>query len=204
MYQIMRRDHSSHTPGSGQFPLVRGQGCEVIHWTRAGVKAYVIALIVGMVTWSVPSWASAQTIGDEPEMERLRVRAEDAIANDDPETAAMNMGRAALMAQLLAKTHREDLSAFRLFQSAETLFRSQEHGYRAMALFRRAGGQLPASSGVCGSLSLAYNSVQRTISTLDPGEPMQGPCAAKVIQFREAATDWVTVIDSMVADYQCQ
>jgi hypothetical protein len=200
----MRRDHSSNTPGSGQFPLSRRQGCDVIQWSRAGVGVYLIALIVGMVAWSVPSWAWAQTIGDEPEMERLRVRAEDAIANDDPETAVMNMGRAALMAQLLAKTHREDVLAVRLFQSAETLFRSQEHGYRAMALFRRAGGQLPASSGVCGSLSLAYTSVHQTVSALGHEEPMQGPRAAKAIQLREAATDWVTVIDSMIADYQCQ
>ena len=33
---------------------------------------------------------------------------------------------------------------------------------------------------------------------------MQGPRAAKAIQLREAATDWVTVIDSMIADYQCR
>lgn len=201
---MMRQDHSLNTLLSGPLPLARAEGCEVTPWMRAGTRAYLIALIVGMIAWSVPSWAWAQTTGDEPEMERLRVRAEDAIANDDPETAAMNMGRAALMAQLLAKIHREDVSAVRLFQSAEILFRSQEHGYRAMALFRRAGGQLPASSGVCGSLSLAYNSVHQTISTLGPEEPMQGPRAAKAIQLREAATDWVTVVDSMIADYQCQ
>jgi hypothetical protein len=77
-------------------------------------------------------------IGNEAEMDRLRGKAEEAMANDDPEGAAMNMGRAALMAKLLAKTHHEDVSAVRLFQGAETLFRSQEHGYRTKALFRRA------------------------------------------------------------------
>jgi hypothetical protein len=30
------------------------------------------------------------------------------------------------------------------------------------------------------------------------------PLAAKAIQLREAAIDWVTVIDSMIADYQCR
>lgn len=170
----------------------------------AVMSAYLITMIVGAVAWSGPGWAWAQTIGDEFEMERLRVRAEDAIANDDPEAAAMNMGRAALMAKFLAKTHHDDVSAARLFQSAETLFRSQEHGYRAMALFRRAGGQLPASSGVCGSLSLAYASVQQTVSALGQEENVPGHLDAKAIQLRGAASDWITVIDSMIADYQCR
>jgi hypothetical protein len=146
---------------------------------------------------------AAQVIGNEAELDRLRGKAEEAMANDDPEGAAMNMGRAALMAKLLAKTHREDDSAVRLYQAAETLFRSQEHGYRAMALFRRAGGELPASSGVCGSLSLAHSSVQQAIFTLGHDDNLPGSLAAKAIQLREAATDWVTVIDSMIADYQC-
>jgi len=147
---------------------------------------------------------AAQVIGNEAELDRLRVKAEEAMANDDPEGAAMNMGRAALMAKLLAKTHHEDGSAVRLFQGAETLFRSQEHGYRAMALFRRAGGQLPASSGVCGSLSLAHGSVQQAMLTLGHEDNPPDPLAAKAIQLREAAIDWVTVIDSMIADYQCR
>jgi hypothetical protein len=33
---------------------------------------------------------------------------------------------------------------------------------------------------------------------------MPGPLAAKAIQLREAAIDWVTVIDSVIVDYQCQ
>ena len=152
----------------------------------------------------VVNLVAAQVIGNEAELDRLRGKAEEAMANDDLEGAAMNMGRAALMAKLLAKTHHEDDTAVRLFQGAETLFRSQEHGYRAMALFRRAGGELPASSGVCGSLSLAHNSVQQAILTLGHEDNPPGPLAAKAIQLREAATDWVTVIDSMIVDYQCR
>jgi len=170
----------------------------------AMARIYLISLIVWSIAWSVTGWTRAQTIGDEFEMERLRVRAEEAVANDDPEAAAMNIGRAGLMAKLLAKTHQEDVSAVRLFQGAETLFRSQEHGYRAMALFRRAGGQLPASSGVCGSLSLSHSSIQQAMATLGHENNPPGPLAAKIIQFREAAADWGTVIDSMIADYQCR
>lgn len=154
-------------------------------------------------TLVVINMVAAQVIGNEAEMDRLRVKAEEAMANEDPEGAAMNMGRAALMAKLLAKIYQEDGSAVRLFQGAENLFRSQEHSYRAMALFRRAGGQLPASSGVCGSLSLAHSSLQQSLATLKSEDHAPSPFATKAIQFREAATDWGTVIDSMIADYQC-
>ncbi|MDP1946156.1 MAG: hypothetical protein Q8L77_01535 [Nitrospirota bacterium] len=152
----------------------------------------------------VINMVAAQVIGNEAEMDRLQGKAEEAMANEDPESAAMNMGRAALMAKVLAKTHQEDVSTVHLFHGAETLFRSQEHSYRAIALFRRAGGQLPASSGVCGSLSLAQQSLQQALTTLNDEKNAAGPVAMKATQLRETATDWVTVIDSLIADYQCR
>lgn len=171
--------------------------------TRAATLICVLCLCCGG-TLVVANGVAAQVSGNEAEMDRLQEKAEDAIGNDDPEGAAMNMGRAALMAKLLAKTHQADASAVRLFQGAETLFRSQEHSYRAMALFRRAGGQLPASSGVCGSLSLAQHSLQQALATFTDENNAPGSLAAKAIQIREAATGWVTVINSMITDYQCR
>lgn len=147
---------------------------------------------------------AAQVIGNEAELERLRGKAEDAMANEDPEGAAMNMGRAALMANVLAKTHHEDVSAVHLFQGGELLFRAQEHSYRAMALFRRAGNQLPASSGVCGSLALAQHSLRQALAMLNDENSARSPRAATAAQFRATATDWETVIDSIIADYQCR
>lgn len=171
--------------------------------THAAKLMHVLCLCCGAAL-AVVNVVAAQVIGNEAAMDRLREKAEEATANDDPEGAAMNMGRAALMAKLLAKTHQEDVSAVRLFQGAETMFRSQEHGYRAMALFRRAGGQLPASSGVCGSLSLAHSSIQQTVSALGEEDKAPNPLAAKALQLREAATDWAIVIDSIISDYQCR
>ncbi|TKB33544.1 MAG: hypothetical protein E8D51_06665 [Nitrospira sp.] len=163
-----------------------------------------ILCLSGGIALALVNMVAAQVIGNEAEMDRLQGKAEEAMANEDPEGAAMNMGRAALMAKFLAKAHQEDISAVRLFQGAEPLFRSQEHSYRAMALFRRAGGQLPASSGVCGSLSLAQQSLQQALATLNDDNNTPGPVATKATQLREAATDWVTVIDSLIGDYQCR
>jgi hypothetical protein len=142
-------------------------------------------------------------MGDEAELERLRVKAEDAIASDDPEGAAMAMGRAAMMAKRLGLLNRNDGAASRLYQGAESLFRSQEHGYRAMALFRRAGGQLPASSGVCGSLALAQGSVQHALTDLTAEDPPPDALKERAKRWRQSADDWITVVAAMIADYQC-
>ena len=166
-------------------------------------NACLIGWTISAITWcAVPSgWT--QTIGDEAELERLRVKAEDAIASDDPEGAAMAMGRAAMMAKRLSQVNRNDGASSRLYQGAESLFRSQEHGYRAMALFRRAGGQLPASSGVCGSLALAQGSVQHALSDLAVEAPRPSALVERVKQWRETADDWVTVVAAMITEYQC-
>jgi hypothetical protein len=161
--------------------------------------------LIGLATLAItciaePAWP--QAMGDEAELERLRVRAEEAIASDDPEGAAMNMGRAALMAKRLGLLSRDDDASIRLYQGAESLFRSQEHGYRAMALFRRAGGQLPASSGVCGSLALAQGSVQRALLDLSSESP-PAALVERATRWRETADDWVIVVAAMHTDYQC-
>lgn len=145
----------------------------------------------------------AQVTGDEAEMNRLRVKAEEAIGNDDPEGAAMTIGRAALMAKRLGQLNADNHSAARLYRGVESLFRSQEHAYRAMALFRRAGGQLPASSGVCGSLALAQASLEHAQADLAEESTTPPPPADQTKQWRDTADDWTVVVSSMLTDYQC-
>ena len=146
----------------------------------------------------------AQVTGDEAEMNRLHVKAEEAIGNDDPEGAAMNIGRAALMAKQLGRLNASDPTAVRLYRGAEALFRAQEHSYRAMALFRRAGGQLPASSGVCGSLALSQASLEHALSDLAETAPPPAALAEQAKDWRDTADDWTAVVASMLTDYQCR
>ena len=164
---------------------------------------WLIGCMVVAVISSTVGVGQAQTVGDEAELERLRVRAEEAISSDDPEGAAMAMGRAAMMAKRLSLVNKNDGEAARLYQGAESLFRSQEHGYRAMALFRRAGGQLPASSGVCGSLALAQGSVQHAIFDLSAVATAPATLTDRAKRWRDTAEDWTTVVAAMVTDYQC-
>ena len=96
----------------------------IVH--RAVMLKPIVCLIgctISAITWSPagPGWT--QTIGDEAELDRLQVKAEDAMASDDPEGAAMAMGRAAMMAKRLSLVNRNDGTSARLYQGAESLFR---------------------------------------------------------------------------------
>lgn len=165
---------------------------------------YLTCVCFCLVTLSLLVEVSlAQLTGDAAEMDRLWIKAEEAMGNDDPDGAAMNMGRAALMAKRLGLLHKEEPAVLRLYQGAEALFRSQEHGYRAIALFRRAGGQLPASSGVCGSLTLAKSSLHRAQSDLSSETPPPDSLIDHAKQWREAADNWSTVIASIIGEYEC-
>ena len=161
----------------------------------------VFAIFLGLVYGS----AYAQVMGDEAELDRLRIKAEDAMANDDPEGAAMSMGRAALMTVHLAKRE-GDPSRAKMFLGAEHLFRSQEHGYRALALFRRAGDQLPASTGVCGSLQLAHTEALQSLQIFDEPLRAEQPDPRTIhhaSDLHQTAENWVTVLSSMHTDFQC-
>ena len=158
----------------------------------------LLAVISMTVAWTLISAAFGQVMGEEAELERLQHKAEEAIANDDADGAAMNMGKAALMAGQLA-SRQKDAGRTQWYRGAESLFRAQEHTYRALALFVRAGGQLPASSGVCGSMKLAKQSLGKAITLLVDADPGDG----RLQHLHTIATEWVKTIDGMTADFHC-
>ena len=169
---------------------------------QRGLEQVALLLVLGIFLF--PPLLYAQVMGEEAELARLRAKAEEAIANDDPDSAAMNMGRAALMAAQLAK--KQDGFRREIYKGTESLFRAQEHTYRAMALFRRAGNQLPASSGVCGSLALAQGSLGHAVSSVAE-LPAPAPALRLIedaTQLKESTENWQTVIESMSNEYQCR
>lgn len=150
----------------------------------------------------LPALAPAQVVGEAAEMERLQARAEEAIANGDAEGASMHMGKAALTAARLA-AHADSPDRRRDYKAAEALFRAEEHGYRALALFQRAGGQPPASSGVCGSLALARQSLGHAQEWLGPEADGAAPPAPFRRGLRAAAVQWAGTLDGLRTDFQC-
>ncbi len=160
-------------------------------------------LTVALIVCAAVS-GQAQVMGEEAELDRLRAKAEEAMGNDDAEGAAMSMGRAALMAAQLSKRQAEPASR-QTFTAAEHLYRSQEHGYRALALFRRAGGALPASAGVCGSLQLAQLELRHAQDALSRPDDAEGKNSASPRRkaAQQSVEDWSIVLDSMQGEFHC-
>jgi hypothetical protein len=149
-----------------------------------------------VVFWYCAGAVFAQVMGEEAEMDRLQTRAEEAMANGDPDGAAMNMGKAALMASQLVK-RQANAGQSQWFRGAEAFFRAQEQAYRALALFQRAGGQPPASSGVCGSMRLAKEHLDKSVALLVDAAPRDG-------RLQSSAAEWVKTLEGMNADFQCR
>ncbi len=149
--------------------------------------------------------AVAQVMGEEAEMTRLYDKAEEAIANDDPEGAAMSSGRAALMASELAKQAPSE-PVRQLFRGSESLFRGHEQAYRALALFHRAGGQPPASTGVCRSIEAARQAVQQAVELLAIDvTSLPTPALVRQAQrWHDVAVGWVKMVAALAGDFQCQ
>ncbi len=138
-------------------------------------------------------------------MQRLERRAEDSIAVGDAEGAAMSMGKAALMAAQLAKQDRGE-AVQGVFQGVERLFRAQEHAYRAVALFERAGGQTPASSGVCATIGLAERDMRASakILSLPASADLDHPSQRMRERYQQVAADWMETIHGLRADFDCR
>lgn len=171
----------------------------------AGVKQVFLNILIVLSLGSGGPVLLAQVVGDEAEMQRLQNRAEEAMANGDPDGAALHSGKAALMAAQLAAQHHEPAVAG-LYRGAEALFRAQEHVYRAQALFQRAGGQLPASSGVCGTLRMADLKVAEATKRFneEPVATIEAGYRPERERLRGQAADWAQTIDGMVKDFQCR
>jgi hypothetical protein len=163
------------------------------------MKTVLLSFFVLIVAAVVASPLVAQVIGDEAELARLEARAEEAIANGDADGASLTIGKAALMAGDLARRH-GDSDQGRLFRATEALLRTQEHAYRALALFHRAGGQPPASSGVCGSLAQAHQALAHVQEFLSNPPPSS---LSRVSRLETGAKDWTGTLTGLAQDFQC-
>lgn len=161
-------------------------------------------LAVGLFPLGDQAGPLAQVMGEKAEMDRLELKAEEAIANGDPSGATLAIGRAALMASILEKNERHPQNQL-IYQAAEELFRTQENAYRALALFEQAGGQLPAPSGVCQLLSLSEQHGTNARGKLSP-VTLETNSEAQELYDRllDKHQDWIQIIEDLQADFSCR
>lgn len=158
----------------------------------------VFFLVLTFFTHGAPPPSHAQDAGDQAELMRLRDAAEDSMSMGDPYGAALNSGKAALMAALLAKQETQPASQAN-FHSLEALLRAQEHVYRAIALFQQSGEHIPASSGVCQTISMASTHGKRAEKLL-PNPPSKDPLFQNLpIEWQE----WKETIEELQGEFGC-
>lgn len=146
--------------------------------------------------------AEAQVIGEKAEMDRLEIKAEEAIANGDPNGATLAIGRAALMASVLGKQENNPQARL-VYDGAEALYRTQENGYRALALFEQAGGQPPAPSGVCELLTLAEQYGVTATQKLAQASVVEEALVDLHHHLIGKSREWIQILEDLQADFSC-
>ena len=159
-----------------------------------------IFLLTLFLTFPHPS-CFAQRIGEQAEMNRLEQQADDLASQDDPEGAALAIGKAAMMAELLATDSRETNNEA-LHQAAGLLYRAQELGFRALALFKQTGGTPPAPAGVCqflvqGQTKLHHSMKHLATNSAMPKESLQ-MTATHLIKKNE---EWEYLLHALSEDF---
>jgi hypothetical protein len=136
-------------------------------------------------------------------MDRLEQQADDLAAQADPEGAALAIGKAAMMADILT-TDSQAPAAGEIFQAASLLYRAQELGFRALALFERTGGTPPAPAGVCQFLFQGYQKLADSKDLLER-TPSVSPEEIKVRREKllQKNEEWENLLLGLHQDFVC-
>ena len=119
------------------------------------------------------------------------------MAQGDPQGAANNIGRAALLASQLGKQSDTNKPPYRLMVD---LFRTQEQVYRAMALFQQSGERTPVSSGICSLLSLGRQHASRALenNSATPG----GQALDESLHHQ--TMEWLDIVQELQHEWDCR
>jgi len=167
------------------------------------VKLPLSILLIAILGNFIHTSSSAQRIGEQAEMDRLEQQADDLVAQADPEGAALAIGKAAMMAELLTKDSQES-DVKNLFQAASYLYRAQEFGLRALALFERTGGTPPAPAGVCQYLFQGHQKLADSKDLLER-TPSVSPEEIKVRREKllQKNEEWENLLLGLHQDFVC-
>jgi hypothetical protein len=166
-----------------------------VHFRCFGFAALFIFLMAPL--------SMAQVVGELGEMDRLEYQAHDLAAQADPEGAALAIGKAAMMADILT-TDSQNPAAGEIYQAASLLYRAQELGFRALALFERTGGTPPAPAGVCQYLFQGHQKLADSKDLL-ARNPSVSPEEIKVRRenILQKIGEWENLLLGLHEDFAC-
>ncbi len=166
------------------------------------IKLTLSILLIPFLGFLSSTQSAGQQIGKQAEMDRLEQQADNLAAQADPEGAAIAIGKAAMMAKIIAQQQGE-APVRSLFESGETFFRGQEYAYRALAIFEQTGGQPPAPHGVCHFLEQAADFMTESkgllaeFMTVDPYEE------SRQQRYSSQIIEWQTILQELKHDLAC-
>jgi hypothetical protein len=181
----------------------QGLGLFRRRWATGTSRMPGILFVLLLGIWSNPPPGHGQVMGERAEMDRLEQRAEELAAQADAEGAAQTIGKAAMMAEFLTKDAPTP-SERNTFQAASLVYRAQEQGLRALALFERTGGVPPAPSGVCHFLTQSEQKLRESNDLLahhpiDSKEDMQ----ERRRHLSEKIEEWGQLLQGIKEDVHC-
>jgi len=159
--------------------------------------------LIPLLVFLINTHSVAQHRSEQTEMDRLEHQAYYLAAQADPEGAALAIGKAAMMADLLTK-ETPNPTAKNFFQSASHLYRAQELGLRALALFERTAGNLPAPPIVCQYLNQGKIKLGDSRDLLEnaPGNS-QEDIKRKRDHLHTKNEEWQSLLQGLDEDFGC-
>ncbi len=166
---------------------------------RSKLQLRLSCAFSALILWLCVPSSQAQTTDVERELSRLQTLAEESMAQEDAQGAAITIGRAALLASQLSKQQgpQTDQPPYRLMVD---LFRTQEQVYRAMALFQQSGERTPVSSGICSLLSLGRQHAGQALeknSVTAAGQVFHEPLHNQI-------TEWLEIVQELQREWDCR
>ncbi len=159
-------------------------------------------LLFSTLVLSLATISSAQHIGEQAEMTRLEHQANDLAAQDDPDGAALAIGKAAMMAKIITQQQGEPLIRS-LFESVGKFFRGKEYAYRALAIFQQTGGQPPAPRGVCQFLEQAEELITQSHASLADITNLKPPSDSHHQRYVSQLKQWRGILPELTRDLAC-
>lgn len=166
-----------------------------------GRIGFILLAFIGIFPSTI---SSAQRTGPQAEMERLERQAEDLASQNDSEGASLAIGKAAMMADILLKETEEPRMEV-IYQAASSLYRGQELGLRALALYEQTGGHPPAPVGVCHYLIEGKRKLATSKELL---QQLPASVSAEKKNRRENLMvknhEWADIFSSLQNEFECQ
>ena len=188
-------EHSLTGPSIARLKTGDHEQIRVIPRTRSG---WVKWSLCSLGVLALPLLTIALTETDRLTLNKLQEQAIQAMGQGDPDGAAITIGKAALLASQIAPDNsgKTDSPVDKLLVS---LYRTQEHTYRAIALFQQSGSQTPASFGVCQTVAQGMLQSAHSKALIEGHLPEE----TSVSSFHQQVREWEETLQELEKEFGC-